>query len=110
MLVNINKFKTYQLEVTIEGGGEHKEDSENKKDLEHKEDSREDFQDDSIKNQTKLKTIVNRKNSVVDIRELIYKTTKLETIISSMGFNKNSLKRWDSTKKHLFNKAIGNFS
>jgi hypothetical protein len=30
------------LESTIEGGGEHK-DLENKKDLEHKEDSKEDF-------------------------------------------------------------------
>jgi len=61
ILVNINKFKPYWslgqapkwLKATIQGGREHKEDSKNKKDLEHKEDSREDFQHDYTKNQTK---------------------------------------------------------
>jgi hypothetical protein len=51
ILVNINKFKPYRYlgqvprgkEATIEGGGEHKEDLENKKESKHKEDSREDF-------------------------------------------------------------------
>jgi hypothetical protein len=51
ILVNINKLKPYRylkhvlrgLEATIEGGGKHKEDLENNKDLEHKEDSKEDF-------------------------------------------------------------------
>ncbi len=30
-------------------------------------------------------------------------------IISSMDFNRNPSKRWDSTERHLFNKIIGNF-
>jgi hypothetical protein len=59
--VNINKLKPYKylgkaprgLKVTIEGGGEHKEDSKNK------EDSQKDFQYGSSKNQTTLKTKIN---------------------------------------------------
>ncbi len=58
ILVNINKFKPYWylgqvpkgLKGTIEREGEHKEDSKNKKYSKHKEDSREDFQDDFIEN------------------------------------------------------------
>jgi hypothetical protein len=38
------------LKGTIEREGEHKEDSKNKKYSKHKEDSREDFQDDFIEN------------------------------------------------------------
>ncbi len=57
--MNINKLKPYLLKATIEGGGE------NKKDLKHKEDSREDFQYDFTENQTKLKTIVNKKNQLL---------------------------------------------
>ncbi len=41
------------LEATIEGGGEHKEDSKNK------EDSQKDFQYGFIENQTTLKTKIN---------------------------------------------------
>jgi hypothetical protein len=69
--VNINKFKPYQylgqtfrgLEATIEGGGEHKEDSENKEDKKRKEKSRKHFEDVFTKNITQLKTSVNPKKS-----------------------------------------------
>jgi hypothetical protein len=62
ILVNINKFKPYRylgkvlegLEATIEGGGEHKEDSKHK-------DSQKDFQDGFNKNQFTLKTTFNQK-------------------------------------------------
>jgi hypothetical protein len=108
--VNINKFKPYQLEVTIKGGGEHKEDSKNKKESKHKEDSKEDFQDDFIENQTKFKTIVNEKDSVVDIKKSIYKTIELEVSFSSMDFSRDPSKSWNSTKRNFFNKTIGNFS
>ncbi len=50
------------LEATIEGGGEHKWDLENK-DSEHKEDSKEAFQDDYTKNQTKQKNFSQSKKS-----------------------------------------------
>lgn len=42
--MNINKLKPYLLKATIEGGGE------NKNDLKHKEDSKEDFQYDFTEN------------------------------------------------------------
>ncbi len=75
--MNINKLKPYiyvgkapkGLEVTIEGGGEHKED------LENKEDSQKCFQFGFIENENTLKIRINQNNLVTSIRKPKYKTT-----------------------------------
>ncbi len=109
ILVNINNFKPYQylgkapkgLEATIKGG-EHKEDSredvQDEADSKNKEDSRENVQHVSTKKITQPKIIVNPKNPV-DIREPIYKFTKLKRSFDSTNFGKNKLKNQNSTKR-----------
>jgi len=92
--VNINKLKPYpylgqapkKLEATIERGGEHKEDSKYKEDSKCK-DSREDVHDVFTENLTQPKILVNRKNSVIDIGELIFKCIKLERSFNLVDFS-----------------------
>jgi hypothetical protein len=76
--VNIDKFKPYKylwkapkgLEATIKGGGEHKEDSDNK------EDSQKLFQYVFTKNEITLKIEINQKNHVASIGKSEYGITE----------------------------------
>jgi hypothetical protein len=65
--------------------------------------------DDFTKKWTKLKTINNRKNPIVDIGKLVYKTTELEWIFGSRDFGRDQPQIYNSTKRHLFNEVIGIF-
>jgi hypothetical protein len=71
------------LKATIQGGGEHKENSE------QKEDSRKGFQDNYTKNQTKQKPHSIEKIQFFYIGELVYGTTKLERIFNLVDFDRD---------------------
>jgi hypothetical protein len=77
-----------RLEASIEGGGEHKEDSI------------EDFQGIIIKKLVQPKISINQKNPIVNIGELIYGFNKLERSFGSTDFGKDEPKNWNSIKRN----------
>jgi hypothetical protein len=76
------------LEATIEGGGEHKEDSIK------------DFQRTIIKKLIQPKISINQKNLIVNIGELIYGSNKLERNFGPTDFGKDEPKNWNSIKRN----------